>query len=197
MLGDKAEQRRADQAADLADQAPETEEPPARVGRRHVRAEHLHAPGRNRMAGMHPEKSADKNRQPPLPVSVTVSVARSMATKQRNSAENDVERGRERYARRAWADAHEALSRASAAAPLEADDFERLVLSAGLSGRDDEQFKLFEQLYQLYLDGGDELGAARAAFWLGFRLVNTIRVCPLSSSRSSGSTASRSTCPES
>src|SRR6266581_5094813 len=70
MLGDKSEQRRADQAADLADQAPETEEPPARMGRRHVRAEHLHASRRNRLAGMHPEKNADKHHQAPMPLSV-------------------------------------------------------------------------------------------------------------------------------
>jgi hypothetical protein len=48
LLGGKAEQRRANQPAELAGQAPKTEEPPARVGRRHVRAEHLHASRRNR-----------------------------------------------------------------------------------------------------------------------------------------------------
>jgi len=93
-----------------------------------------------------------------------------MASKQRDSSLN-LERGRAFYAQRAWADAYEAFARAGEERPLEAEDLEQLAQSAGLTGRDDEHLELLERLYQLRLDGGDELGAARAAFWLGFRLV--------------------------
>ena len=44
-------------------------------------------------------------------------------------------------------------------------------MSASLLGRDDEFFALMERLYQLHLDGGEPTRAARAAFWVGFRLV--------------------------
>jgi DNA-binding NarL/FixJ family response regulator len=84
----------------------------------------------------------------------------------------DVERGRERFARRAWNDAYEAFSHAHEVAPLEADDLEQLAWAAGLTARDHELLVLLERLYQVRLDGGDGLGAARAAFWLGFHLIN-------------------------
>jgi ATP/maltotriose-dependent transcriptional regulator MalT len=83
----------------------------------------------------------------------------------------DLDRGRECYARRAWADAYEALAHADLASPLEGDDLEKLAWSAGLTANDDELLRLMERLHQLKLDAGDGLGAARAAFWLGFRLL--------------------------
>src|SRR5512132_4135640 len=80
--------------------------------------------------------------------------------------------GRDAYARRAWAEAFQALSEASAAAPLEADDAERLAWSAMLSGRIDASFEAFERLYEIRLAEGEGLRAARAAFWLGMRLMS-------------------------
>ena len=71
-----------------------------------------------------------------------------MALDQRNLRVKEIERGRDSYARRAWADAYEALSPANQAAPLDADDLERLAWSAGLTARDDELLKLSEQHYQ-------------------------------------------------
>src|SRR5262245_27723955 len=44
-------------------------------------------------------------------------------------------------------------------------------MAAGLIGLDDEYFALLERLYQLCVDGGEPRLAARAAFWLGFRLI--------------------------
>jgi DNA-binding NarL/FixJ family response regulator len=85
---------------------------------------------------------------------------------------DDVERGRELYARRAWNDAYEKFSRAHEVVPLEADDLEQLAWAAGLTARDDELLALLERLYQVRLDSGDGLGAGRAAFWIGFRLLN-------------------------
>ena len=83
----------------------------------------------------------------------------------------DVERGRKSYAERAWADAYEALSRADRATALEADDLERLARAAGYTARDDDFLRLMERLHQARLDQGDGVGAAHAAFWLGFRLI--------------------------
>jgi len=80
--------------------------------------------------------------------------------------------GRDAYARQAWAEAFEALSHAGAAAPLEADDAERLAWSAMLSGRTDSSVEAFERLYEVRLAAGEELRAARTAFWLGMRLMS-------------------------
>jgi DNA-binding CsgD family transcriptional regulator/tetratricopeptide (TPR) repeat protein len=80
--------------------------------------------------------------------------------------------GRGSYARRAWADAFAALSRASTQEALEADDVDRLAWSALLSGHDAESLEAFERLHQLMVDAGDRLRAARAAVWLGLRLMS-------------------------
>src|SRR5262245_10462310 len=76
------------------------------------------------------------------------------------------ERGRDAYRRRAWRDAFDALSEASAAGPLDAVDLERLTWSAVLSGRDEPALDAFAKLHQARLDAGENLPAARAAFWL-------------------------------
>src|SRR5688500_12582949 len=49
---------------------------------------------------------------------------------------NVLERGRERYGRRAWAEAYRDLSGADQATALAADDLERLATAAYLTGRD-------------------------------------------------------------
>jgi hypothetical protein len=41
----------------------------------------------------------------------------------------------------------------------------------GLSGHEPELLKNLERLYQAYVDASDGTRAARAAFWLGFRLA--------------------------
>jgi DNA-binding CsgD family transcriptional regulator len=79
----------------------------------------------------------------------------------------DLRRGREAYANRAWLDAYTALSEADRAAPLQAEDLELLATSASMVGRMDEYVAVLERLYQTRLDAGEELPAARAAFWLG------------------------------
>jgi DNA-binding CsgD family transcriptional regulator len=82
-----------------------------------------------------------------------------------------LEQGRAAYRARAWNDAFEVLSRAHATQPLAAPDLELLAWSAGLTGRNDELFALSEQLYALLLENGENIGAARWAFWTGFRLL--------------------------
>jgi DNA-binding CsgD family transcriptional regulator len=81
-----------------------------------------------------------------------------------------LERGRKCYERRAWADAYEALSLADKETPLGAEDLERLALASSLVNRDDVMLATLERAYQAHLDQGDEVGAARCAFWAGFRL---------------------------
>lgn len=84
---------------------------------------------------------------------------------------SDLERGRLCYEQRAWADAFAALSRADEHSPLGMDDLERLVWASGLAGHDQEMLRASERLYRARCEAGQELGAARAAFWAAFRLL--------------------------
>ena len=87
------------------------------------------------------------------------------------SGSGALERGRQLFERHAWADACEAFTRAEKTKPLDADDLDRLALSAGLSGRDDDFLKALERAHHAHLDAGQPQRAARAAFWLGMRLA--------------------------
>ncbi|MFI5307752.1 MAG: LuxR C-terminal-related transcriptional regulator [Polyangiales bacterium] len=87
------------------------------------------------------------------------------------SPDGTLERGLTCFAQRAWADAYDALSEADHRAPLGPDDLERMGQAAGLSGQDGEMLKIWERSYQAQLDAGRDLRAARAAFWLGYRLL--------------------------
>ncbi len=78
---------------------------------------------------------------------------------------------RELYARNAWQQAAEALLSAAEIAPLPEEDRWRLAWSCGLGGRDSEMLRVLEDIYQLHAEAGNPLSAARAAFWLGFRLL--------------------------
>ncbi|AMB58549.1 helix-turn-helix transcriptional regulator [Microterricola viridarii] len=79
------------------------------------------------------------------------------------------------FAERRWDDACTLLGGAEAAAPLLLDQLEMLARAAALCGRDDEAFDALARTYHGYLaveapTDADELRAARAAFWLGYRL---------------------------
>ena len=84
---------------------------------------------------------------------------------------NELERGRQSYAQRAWMDAYEALSRADEAASLALEDLELLAISASMVGRTDDHLTLLERAHHVAVDAGDGLRAARAAFWLGMNLA--------------------------
>ena len=84
---------------------------------------------------------------------------------------DELRRGRESYANRAWLDAYTALSNADRATPLEADDLELLATSASMVGRMDEYTTLLERVHQAHLDSREPLRAARASFWLGMTLA--------------------------
>ncbi|MEI9952980.1 MAG: LuxR C-terminal-related transcriptional regulator [Pseudomonadota bacterium] len=82
-----------------------------------------------------------------------------------------VSQARESYARNAWQEAAEALLRAAETSPLLEEDRWRLAWSCGLGGRDSEMLRVLEGIYQLHAEAGKPQSAARAAFWLGFRLL--------------------------
>ena len=81
-----------------------------------------------------------------------------------------LERGREHYERREWADAFQVLSRADEAADLAPGDLELLAMSAYLVGRDDDYLRTLERAHQAHLDRHERHRAVRCAFWLGFQL---------------------------
>jgi DNA-binding CsgD family transcriptional regulator/tetratricopeptide (TPR) repeat protein len=85
---------------------------------------------------------------------------------------DETRKGRSAYERRAWGDAFEALSAAQAKGPLGADDLERLAWAAVLSGHEEASLEAFEQLHDLRLGAGEAPRAARAAMWLGLRLMS-------------------------
>ena len=105
-----------------------------------------------------------------MPTSTTNSRDRSPAPPE---SANDAAllRGRACFERQEWDDAFEALARADAAHPLGAEDLHRLAWSAGLSARDEQMLATQERVYHARLQAGEALAAARAAFWLGFRLL--------------------------
>jgi DNA-binding CsgD family transcriptional regulator len=81
-------------------------------------------------------------------------------------ADDELERGRRAYARRAWAEAHESLTRADADSPLAADDLGLLATSAYMLGRDDESMSLLERAHQAHLAAGTTLRAVSCAMWI-------------------------------
>ncbi len=83
----------------------------------------------------------------------------------------ELERGRESYARRAWTDAYESLARADLAAPLGADDLELLARSAYMLGRDDNYRNALERAYRAHSDANNPPRAARCAWWIGHNLL--------------------------
>ena len=93
-------------------------------------------------------------------------------------AVDELQLGREAYANGAWLDAYEALSRAEAAAPLEAADVELLATSAALVGERDAHFSLLDRLHKLRLDAGELEPAAKAAVMLGMNLAVAGEVGP-------------------
>ncbi|HXV96125.1 MAG TPA: LuxR C-terminal-related transcriptional regulator [Gaiellaceae bacterium] len=89
----------------------------------------------------------------------------------RASATGPLESGRLAHDRRAWAEAHEQLTRAGAASPLGAGDLELLATAAYMLGRDDEYVSVLERAHRAHVEDGEPLAAARSAFWLGLQLA--------------------------
>ncbi|MET1058608.1 MAG: LuxR C-terminal-related transcriptional regulator [Nocardioides sp.] len=81
-----------------------------------------------------------------------------------------VEKARGSYARHAWGEAYAGLH--GHRDSLVADDLELLAVSAYLVGKEQESDAAWARAHDLRAADGDREGAARCAFWLGFRLVN-------------------------
>lgn len=84
---------------------------------------------------------------------------------------DNLERGREACARRAWHEAYRFLKDADEAAPLDPGDVERLATAAYLLGGDGEYVELLDRAHRAYLDAGERVAAARCAFWSGLALL--------------------------
>jgi DNA-binding CsgD family transcriptional regulator len=89
-------------------------------------------------------------------------------------------RGRKSFEQRAWAESYRLLQAADREARLDAEDLERLAIAAYLVGQDDDCEAFTARAHQTFLDSGDQEGAARAAFWLGFALMGRGAVAPAS-----------------
>jgi DNA-binding CsgD family transcriptional regulator len=86
-------------------------------------------------------------------------------------AADQLRRGREAYARRAWREAYDSLSRADEAEPLGPEDLDALASSAFLLGRDDVSLRLLERAHHAHVEAGGRQRAVRSAFWLGMHLL--------------------------
>jgi DNA-binding CsgD family transcriptional regulator len=84
---------------------------------------------------------------------------------------DELERGRDAYARRAWLDAHERLTSAHGQQPLDAPDLELLATTSFMLGRDDDTVAWLERAHQRYLESGVTLRAVRCAAWIVMNLA--------------------------
>src|SRR5262245_28216047 len=82
-----------------------------------------------------------------------------------------LQRGRDAYGQRAWADAYERLTAADREHSLSPEDLESLATAAYLVCRDDESEAAGARAHQIYVERQDWEGAARSAFWLAFGLL--------------------------
>lgn len=87
------------------------------------------------------------------------------------SLSDDLEQGRESYARSAWGTAYESLTRADELEPLAAEDLELLATSAYMLGREDEWMRILERAYHRHAEAGETRRAARCAFWIGIQFA--------------------------
>ena len=83
-----------------------------------------------------------------------------------------IDRGRESFGRRAWADAFAQLSAAEGDSHLGLEDLERLAAAAHLVGRIDDSVDAWARAHHAYIGAGDVERGARCAFWLAFVLLN-------------------------
>jgi DNA-binding CsgD family transcriptional regulator len=86
-------------------------------------------------------------------------------------AADELNQGRQSYARRAWMDAYKSLSYADRVAPLGAEDLELLATSAYMLGRNDDHVSALERAHHMYLEASEALQAVRCAFWVGLNLA--------------------------
>jgi len=78
-----------------------------------------------------------------------------------------VEKARQAWTRRSWVNVYRWLSAADQASPLGGDDLELLATSAYLIGRDLDFHRFLERAHHADVNAGNQVRAARRAFWLG------------------------------
>ncbi len=83
----------------------------------------------------------------------------------------NLQRGRDAYQHRAWAEAYTALAAADNETPLSPDDLERLATAAHLIGKEAHAADLLARAHREFLEHQEPERAARCAFWLGFGLL--------------------------
>lgn len=81
-----------------------------------------------------------------------------------------LDQGRGAFERRDWRVAHALLGEADVAAPLEADDLERLATAAYLVGEEQRCVELTARLHHEASRAGEVTRAARSAFWVALYL---------------------------
>jgi ATP/maltotriose-dependent transcriptional regulator MalT len=86
---------------------------------------------------------------------------------------DDLARGREAFAGRAWNHAFTLLGAADRETALEGEDLLRLALAAFLTGRDAESDTALTRAFHAFVTHGDPVRAVRAAFFLAFMLSHT------------------------
>lgn len=87
------------------------------------------------------------------------------------AAADTLNRGRDAFRRRAWADACALLTAADQDAPLEPEDLERLATAAYLKGDDTASADTWARAHKAFLTRGAVPRAARCAFWLASGLT--------------------------
>jgi DNA-binding CsgD family transcriptional regulator len=75
------------------------------------------------------------------------------------------------YANRAWGEAYDALARADADHPLDAEHLEHLAVTAHCIGKPDESTDAWARAYDAHLAAGDIANAALVAAWCSFALM--------------------------
>lgn len=87
------------------------------------------------------------------------------------AASDSLTSGRDAFSRRAWPEAFEALSAADGGGDLGTADLERLATAAYLIDRADAFEDALTRAHDRCVTSGDDIRAARCAFWLAFGLL--------------------------
>ncbi len=91
---------------------------------------------------------------------------------------DELGRGREASARRAWLESYESLAAAHEDSPLAAPDLELLALATYMLGRDDESTAWLGQAHQRYIEQGQTLRGVNCAVWIGLNLASHGQIGP-------------------
>ncbi len=90
----------------------------------------------------------------------------------------ELEQGRDAYAKRAWLEAHDALTVVHEREGLAAEDLELLSVCAFMLGRDDDSIAWLERAHQRFVEAGEEQRAAHSAVWIGLNLASRGQIGP-------------------